>query len=390
MSLKRKPSRQKAFVSSLAMLVGISLAMNPFCVQAKAHKERRLGSPKSDNQAPEVHPKLWPESKSPIGLDARIEERIDGLLQRMTVEEKVSQIVDSWGSAGITRLGVPALLKTEGLHSQSYSTGATIFPQAIYNITEHKWTFPGGEELLLRHIRTEQDYQNWHGHAYPWIGWEELCNWNSLKLYLMMMSCCRSSVNSIPSKYRSTTNPYGPNHNNVKARFRLPRMFGKVIRDAVGKDGKLEPERVAINAKLSENRILLDADPGYMDRIKMAARNPGELAAWLHGSWEITSGGMFDDIWRDEVHCVPRTPLSKIPHSWRIDRAFDWGSSKPFSVGWYAKSNGESFVHEGRRYGTVPHAGFGLGFERTILYATGMANIRDVIPFPRTPGNAAF
>jgi asparaginyl-tRNA synthetase len=43
-----------------------------------------------------------------------------------------------------------------------------------------------------------------------------------------------------------------------------------------------------------------------------------------------------------------------------------------------------------RRYGTVPHAGFGLGFERTILYATGMANIRDVIPFPRTPGNAEF
>jgi asparaginyl-tRNA synthetase len=43
-----------------------------------------------------------------------------------------------------------------------------------------------------------------------------------------------------------------------------------------------------------------------------------------------------------------------------------------------------------RRYGTVPHAGFGLGLERTIIYATGMANIRDVIPFPRTPGNAAF
>jgi len=43
-----------------------------------------------------------------------------------------------------------------------------------------------------------------------------------------------------------------------------------------------------------------------------------------------------------------------------------------------------------RRYGTVPHAGFGVGLERTIIYATGMANIRDVIPFPRTPGNAAF
>jgi asparaginyl-tRNA synthetase len=43
-----------------------------------------------------------------------------------------------------------------------------------------------------------------------------------------------------------------------------------------------------------------------------------------------------------------------------------------------------------RRYGTVPHAGFGLGLERTIIYATGMGNIRDVIPFPRTPGHAGF
>ena len=43
-----------------------------------------------------------------------------------------------------------------------------------------------------------------------------------------------------------------------------------------------------------------------------------------------------------------------------------------------------------RRYGTVPHAGFGLGLERTIIYATGIGNIRDVIPFPRAPGQAAF
>ena len=43
-----------------------------------------------------------------------------------------------------------------------------------------------------------------------------------------------------------------------------------------------------------------------------------------------------------------------------------------------------------RRYGTCPHAGFGLGFERLLLFVTGMQNIRDVIPFPRTPNNAAF
>ena len=43
-----------------------------------------------------------------------------------------------------------------------------------------------------------------------------------------------------------------------------------------------------------------------------------------------------------------------------------------------------------RRYGTVPHAGFGLGFERTVQFITGVSNIRDVIPFPRTPKNAEF
>jgi asparaginyl-tRNA synthetase len=43
-----------------------------------------------------------------------------------------------------------------------------------------------------------------------------------------------------------------------------------------------------------------------------------------------------------------------------------------------------------RKFGTAPHSGFGLGFERLILFATGMTNIKDVIPYPRTPQNASF
>ncbi|AMV27111.1 Asparagine--tRNA ligase [Gemmata sp. SH-PL17] len=54
---------------------------------------------------------------------------------------------------------------------------------------------------------------------------------------------------------------------------------------------------------------------------------------------------------------------------------------EPEGYGWYLDL---------RRYGTVPHSGFGLGLERTILFLSGMANIRDVIPFPRTPGNAEY
>jgi asparaginyl-tRNA synthetase len=53
----------------------------------------------------------------------------------------------------------------------------------------------------------------------------------------------------------------------------------------------------------------------------------------------------------------------------------------PKDYGWYLDL---------RRYGTVPHAGFGMGFERMLMFVTGVSNIRDVIPFARTPGNAAF
>jgi|TARA_B110000014_G_scaffold263361_1_gene259867 asparaginyl-tRNA synthetase len=49
-----------------------------------------------------------------------------------------------------------------------------------------------------------------------------------------------------------------------------------------------------------------------------------------------------------------------------------------------------SWYRDLRRYGTVPHSGFGLGFERLVAYATGMQNVRDVIPFPRTPNSASF
>ncbi len=64
-----------------------------------------------------------------------------------------------------------------------------------------------------------------------------------------------------------------------------------------------------------------------------------------------------------------------------LDARMDNAKLDKSHYGWY---------RDLRRYGTVPHAGFGLGFERTVSYITGLANVRDVIPFPRTPGNARY
>ncbi|MEO8159702.1 MAG: asparagine--tRNA ligase [Betaproteobacteria bacterium] len=64
-----------------------------------------------------------------------------------------------------------------------------------------------------------------------------------------------------------------------------------------------------------------------------------------------------------------------------LDRRMIECGLDPAHYGWY---------RDLRRYGTVPHAGFGLGFERTVSYLTGLSNVRDVIPFPRTPGSARY
>lgn len=216
-----------------------------------------------------------------------------------------------------------------------------IFPDAKYNKVDAAWTWPDGEQLLLRHMKDPEDYWKYHGHAYPWIGWEELTNWPMPGCYLRMMSCNRSTNPNIPRKYRATANPYGSGHNWVKMRFQLPGSRGRVIKDVDPDTGKPNPPRVAIHGSIYENKILLEADPGYIDKIRASAENEAQLKSWLEGSWDVVAGGMFDDLWNPRVHIVE--PFT-IPSSWRIDRSFDWGSSKPFSVGWWAESDGSDVM----------------------------------------------
>lgn len=228
-----------------------------------------------------------------------------------------------------------------------------IFPKAVFNETAMSWTWPDREQLLLSYFRVPSDYDTYHGHAYPFIGWEELTRWPDDKCYKPMFSCSRSTVPGMPRMIRSTTNPYGIGHNWVKNRFRLPitKTRGPVIRDSLDMEGEPEPERVAIHFDLMENKVLLAAQPNYLQDVKAAARNQSEYDAWVYGSWDIVAGGMFDDVWNPKIHMVPNFPPSKIPAGWYMDRSYDHGQSHPFSVGWWAESNGEPLIHGGHTYG---------------------------------------
>ena len=224
--------------------------------------------------------------------------------------------------------------------------------KAKFNRAKMMWEFSTGEALLLRHMNKPADYWNYHGHEYPFIGFEELTNWPDDQCYKSMFSCCRCSTPGVPRMVRATTNPYGPGHGWVKERFQLAGQWWTTVRlkAPVDAEGRVERPRMAIYGHIKENKILLSADPDYMKTIISSAANPEMIKAWLSGSWDIVSGGMFGDVWRAEYNII--TPFT-LPPTWRIDRSFDWGSSKPFSVGWWAESDGCDIMVDGQWRSTV-------------------------------------
>lgn len=244
------------------------------------------------------------------------------------------------------------------------------------SMSHFKWVWPTGEELLFRTLDSEKDYWGYHGHEYSFIGWNELTKYAKPDLYDMMMSTNRSSFKpenypktidgdvynatgqvvfvdakhkkatryllpSIPLEVFSTCNPYGAGHGWVKRRFIDPAPYGeiikreiKVIDPATKKETTVTKTQVTIFGSWLENIYL---DPTYIATLQ-SEKDKNRRKAWLSGNWDIVAGGAFDDVWEKSVHVVPRF---KVPVSWRVDRSFDWGSTHPFSVGWWAEANGE-------------------------------------------------
>lgn len=135
---------------------------------------------------------------------------------------------------------------------------------------------------------------------------------------------------------------------------------------AWGKDLQAEHERFLTEEHFKRPVILYDyprtLKPFYM-RVNDGGRTVRAMDVLVPGVGEIIGGSQ-----REE-----RLDVLK-------ERMAEQGLNAE-AYGWYLDL---------RRYGTVPHSGFGLGLERTVQFVTGMANIRDVIPFPRTPGSAEF
>ena len=218
------------------------------------------------------------------------------------------------------------------------------FPLAKYNETRHRWTFPSGATVEFGAMHRTQDKLKYQGRAWDFIAFDELTHF-TWEEYSYLFSRNRPGGPGTRVYIRASANPGGVGHGWVKERFLSPAPPGtRIVSEQTvrGRDGRLVTvtrDRVFIPARVYDNKILLRNDPNYIANLSLLPE--AERRALLDGDWDSFSGQVFTE-WRDDpAHYDDRRfthvirPFA-IPPEWPVYRGFDWGYSRPFSIGWWA------------------------------------------------------
>lgn len=214
---------------------------------------------------------------------------------------------------------------------------------AKYQEQQKTWTMANGARLKFVYLERDSDAEEYQGHNYTRLYIEELTNFPSAAPINKLRATLRSAT-GVPVGMRLTGNPGGPGHNWVKARYIDPNPKGfQILREEeeIEVDGVKQTvmlDRVFIPSKIGDNVLLMRNDPTYILRLRQSG-SEALVKAWLEGNWDIVDGAFFDEF-EEAKHVLHRTWINNIPPSALRFRAFDWGSAKPFSVGWYAVADG--------------------------------------------------
>jgi hypothetical protein len=192
--------------------------------------------------------------------------------------------------------------------------------------------WPSGAVLYFRHLNRDADADAYQGHDYTRVYVEELTQFPHPSPVDKLKATLRSAA-GVPSAFRATCNPGGPGHTWVKARYIDPGAW-EVIEEVFESpfDGQqIRLSRQYIPAKLTDNPLLLANDPLYVAKLQQSG-SAQLVRAWLEGDWSIVEGAFFDN-WSSARNVVE--PFA-VPADWTRFRSLDWGSARPFSVGWWA------------------------------------------------------
>ena len=209
-----------------------------------------------------------------------------------------------------------------------------------YNSSKNVVSFWNGSKIWLCHCQYEKDKFKYQGAEIHVLLIDELTHFSE-DIYRYLRARCRIGTLKLPEQYEGLfprvlcgSNPSGVGHNWVKGTFVDSAPYTKIVRQSDEEGGM---RRQYIPALLSDNPSL---DQQYAKTLS-GLGSKDLVRAMLNGDWDIVSGGALDDLWDRATHVRQRFV---IPNSWRIDRTFDWGSSHPFSVGWWAEASGEEAI----------------------------------------------
>lgn len=206
---------------------------------------------------------------------------------------------------------------------------------AKYHESEKVWRWPNGARLRFAYLERDADADGYQGHSYSRVYIEEIGNFPSPIPIMKLMATLRSG-SGVPCGFRATGNPGGPGHQWVKARYLDPAPLGwEVIRSEFANPftgEKVGRDRVYIPSRLDDNRYL---GSDYVANLHLSG-NAELVRAWLEGDWSVIAGAFFPEF-SLQKHVI--RPI-ELPREWTRFRSMDWGSAKPFSVGWWAISDG--------------------------------------------------
>lgn len=206
---------------------------------------------------------------------------------------------------------------------------------AKFNETKSIFRMPNGGRVAfgyLDHI-SDADAQQGKNLTDAWV--EEAGQYASPAVIDKLFGALRSAQ-GVPTQMILTANPGGSGQGWIRERYRLvPFPKGpKIVERALG-NGSVHRMAV-IPSRITDNKILLHGDPAYVDRLHLVG-SAQLVSAWLNGDWNAVEGAFFAE-WDETKHVVE--PFT-IPGEWSRFRSFDWGSAKPFSVGWWAVASDE-------------------------------------------------
>jgi len=211
-----------------------------------------------------------------------------------------------------------------------------------------RWRMPNGGRTSFAYLESDEDANEYQGRNVTDAWVEEAGQYPTPKPIDKLFGVLRSA-HGVPIQLTLTANPGGSGQHWIRDRYKLhpfplkPQLLRRTL-----PDGTIHHTAV-IPSRITNNRILLENDPGYVSRLHLVGSEQ-LVKAWLEGDWTAIEGAFFSE-WSERKHVV--SPFS-IPGSWLRFRSGDWGSYSPFSIGWWSVVGDDMQIVQGDRKMTLP------------------------------------